>query len=368
MSANETTAVDAARPPASGDTMLAVYLPGGSTVNFSTVPVPTPGPGQVLLRIRASTICGSDLRAIYREHLGSGPEAYQGVIGGHEPCGEVVAVGEGCTNTAVGNRRVVYHISGCGKCDECRHGYMIGCTSHTRQAYGWQRDGGHAEYLLAEEVDLLELPASLTYLDGACVACGFGTAYEALRRADTSGADTVLITGLGPVGLAAGLLAQALGATVIVGTDPDAHRREQALDLGAVTAAVASDELLLALPSGAHVAVECSGSGAGQATALRNTRRWGRTVLVGEGGTLTTQVSEEIIHKQITIIGSWVSSTHRMSELLQNLDRWGLHPERIVTNRYRLQDAAEAYRFADSGAGAKVGIVADGAVIDPVIA
>lgn len=349
------------------DVMQAVYLPGGSRVDTREVPVPTPGPGQVLLKVRASTICGSDLRAIYREHLGSGPEAYQGVVGGHEPCGEVVEVGPDCVNTAVGDRRVVYHISGCGLCDECRKGYKIGCTSPTRRAYGWQRDGGHAEYLLADEVDLLPLPDSLTFLDGACVACGFGTAYEALRRADTGGGDVVLITGLGPVGLAAGLLAQALGAHIVVGTDPDANRRQLALELGAVTVAVASDGLADALPGGAHVALDCSGSGAGQATALRNTRRWGRTVLVGEGGTLTTDVSHEIIHKQITVIGSWVSSTSRMSELLQNLDRWGLHPEKTVTHRYGLGQAEEAYAFADSGAGGKVGIVSDGASANPVL-
>jgi D-arabinose 1-dehydrogenase-like Zn-dependent alcohol dehydrogenase len=73
-----------------------------------------------------------------------------------------------------------------------------------RAAYGWQRDGGHAEYLLAEESTCIQLPDELSYLDGACVACGFSTAYEALRRAGVSGADAVLVTGMGPVGLAAG--------------------------------------------------------------------------------------------------------------------------------------------------------------------
>ena len=183
-----------------------------------------------MLEVRASTICGSDLRAIYREHLGEGPEAYQDVIGGHEPCGVVVAVGDGCVDTLVGDRRVVYHISGCGVCEQCRLGYAIGCLSPRRAAYGWQRDGGHAEYLLAEEKDLLHLPDSLSYLDGACVACGFGTAYEPLRRLNVSGADTVLVVGLGPVGLAVGMLAKALGSPLVVGTDPSQSRRDQAAE------------------------------------------------------------------------------------------------------------------------------------------
>ena len=77
-------------------TMTAAYLPGNSTVELRTVPVPAPGHGEVLLRVKASTICGSDIRCIYHEHLGKGPEGYQGVIAGHEPCGEIVAAGEGC--------------------------------------------------------------------------------------------------------------------------------------------------------------------------------------------------------------------------------------------------------------------------------
>jgi hypothetical protein len=174
-----------------------VFLPGGSQVDIREVADPRAGHGQVVIAMRASTICGSDLRAIYREHLGSGPEAYQGVIGGHEPSGVVEAIGPGVNRIRPGDRVVVYHISGCGQCDECRRGYQISCGSPQRAAYGWQRDGGHADKLLAEERDLLVLPDGLEFLDGACVACGFGTAYEALCRTEISGRDRVLVTGLG---------------------------------------------------------------------------------------------------------------------------------------------------------------------------
>ena len=153
----------------------------------TSVDVPEPGHGQVLLRMKASSICGSDIRAIYREHLGTGPEAYQGVIAGHEPCGQVVAVGPDCRRLRPDDRVVVYHIAGCGVCEECRSGYMIGCTSPLRAAHGWQRDGGHAEYLLAEEATCILLPEPLSYVDGALVSCGFGTAYEGLLRLELSG-------------------------------------------------------------------------------------------------------------------------------------------------------------------------------------
>ncbi|MFP5371183.1 MAG: alcohol dehydrogenase catalytic domain-containing protein, partial [Actinomycetes bacterium] len=92
--------------------MSGVRLPGNRTVDPVEVEVPSPGSGQVLLRMLASSICGSDIRAIYREHLGTGPEAYQGVIAGHEPCGEVVEVGPGCRRLRSGDRVVVYHIAG----------------------------------------------------------------------------------------------------------------------------------------------------------------------------------------------------------------------------------------------------------------
>lgn len=342
--------------------MRGVYLPGASQVSIQVSADPEPGHGQVLVRPRASTICGSDLRAIYREHLGTGPEAYQGVVAGHEPCGDVVAVGPGCVRTSPGARVVVYHISGCGLCDDCRRGYQVGCTSTSRRAYGWQRDGGHADLLLADERDLLPLPDTLTHLDGAVVACGFGTAYEGLRRARVSGRDRVLVTGLGPVGVATALLARAMGAVTVVGAEPVAGRRDFAERLGAVDAVDVGDGVVLddLLDDGAEVSVDCSGSGAGQATAVRHTRRWGRCVLIGEGGRLELDVSRDLIHRQLTLIGSWVSSTVAMAELLTDLDRWQLHPEQIVGHTYDLAEAADAYRVADAGEGGKVGLVMPG--------
>ncbi|HEV3498497.1 MAG TPA: alcohol dehydrogenase catalytic domain-containing protein [Actinomycetes bacterium] len=211
--------------------MRGVFLPGQRRVDIRHVDDPTPGPGQVVLAMRASTICGSDLRAIYREHLGTGPEAYCDVVAGHEPCGEIVATGPGIRRFQEGDRVALYHIAGCGLCPDCRAGYMISCTSPLRAAYGWQRDGGHADYLLAEESTCVPLPDELSWVDGACVACGFGTAYQALRRAGVSGRDAVLVVGLGPVGLAAGQLARALGATMVIGTDPVPARGRLAVEL-----------------------------------------------------------------------------------------------------------------------------------------
>ena len=348
--------------------MRGVTLPGGRTVRHVDVDTPTPAHGQVLVAMKASSICGSDVRAIYREHLGTGPEAYQGVIAGHEPCGQVVDVGPGVRRLSVGDRVAVYHIAGCGQCDECRPGYLIGCTSPSRAAYGWQRDGGHADYLLAEERTCLRLPDGLSYVDGALVSCGFGTAYEALLRLRVSGRDRLLVTGLGPVGLAAAMLARAMGVGTVVGADVTEARLRLAEGLGLVDVAVPAgrdgvgDDTAKRIDEvtdgqGCEASVDCSGSAAGRLLALRGTRRWGRCAFVGEGGEVTIDVSQLLIHRQVSLHGSWVTSLGHMADLLEHLDRWRLHPERIVTHRFPLQQAGEAYRVADRGESGKVCLV-----------
>lgn len=343
--------------------MRGAYLPGGRRVDLrDDLPVPAPGPGQVLVAMRASTICGSDLRAIYREHLGHGAEAYQGVIAGHEPAGEIVEAGPDCRRFKVGDRVALYHIAGCGLCADCRAGYMISCTGAQRAAYGWQRDGGHADFLLAEESTCVGLPDSLSFLDGACVACGFGTAYEAVCRADVSGRDAVLVTGLGPVGIAAGTLAKALGSHLVIGVDTSDDRKALASKLSAVDAVAGSADEVRELTGGhgCEVSVDCSGAGTARALALAATRRWGRCVFVGEGGRLEIDVSPVLIHPQLTVIGSWVTSIGRMEELVERLDRWELHPDRTVTDQFPLSEAEAAYRAADEGTRGKVALVMEG--------
>ena len=343
-------------------TMKGVRLPGNSTVEHVEVEVPQPGPGHVLLRMRASSICGSDIRAIYREHLGHGAEAYRGVIAGHEPCGEVVQLGPGTRRLSMGDRVVVYHIAGCGMCRECRRGYQVACLSSFRAAHGWQRDGGHAELMLAEEASCILLPEPLTFVDGALVSCGFGTAYEGLLRGGVGGRDRLLVTGLGPVGLAAAMLGRALGATTVIGSDTSPDRAALASRLGLVDVAVSPDDLDDAVEEvtggrGCEVSLDCSGSSTARESALRNTRPWGRCVLVGEGGRIDFAVSDLLIHKQIALHGSWVTSLLHMEELLELLVRWELHPEEVVTHRYPLSDAGAAYQVADAGQSGKVTIV-----------
>lgn len=343
--------------------MTGLILPGNSTVEFREFDIPKPGHGQVLIKTMASTICGSDIRCIYREHTGKGAEGYiPGTIAGHEPAGIIVEEGEGLKRFRKGDRVVVYHISGCGVCYDCRRGYAISCTSPHRAAYGWQRDGGMAPYILAEEKDLIPLPDELTYLDGAQVACGFGTVYEALEKIGVSGDDAVLVTGLGPVGLAALMMAKAMGANKLYGVEINEKRAALAKELGLVDEVFHPDEAVEAVlqrtgGKGVEKALDASANAAARRIAIQATRSYGKIAFVGEGGSCTFEPSPDIIHGQKTIYGSWVTSLWRMEELVERLVRWGIHPEDLVTHRLPLEQAGEAYRLMADGNCGKVAVV-----------
>lgn len=343
--------------------MQGAILPGDAQVELRDFPVPEPGHGQALVRMQASALCGSDLRAIYHGVTGKGAEAYQYCIAGHEPCGKVEAVGPGVHNVRPGDRVVVYHIAGCGTCRDCRGGWMISCSSPQRAAYGWQRDGGHADFLLAEASTLIALPDELTYVDGALVACGFGTAYQSILRTSVSGRDRVVVAGLGPVGLGAVMLAAASGAEVI-GVDLRPERLALAQQAGAAHVLQADDQTAAAITeltggTGVEVAIDCSGSASARHLCLETARQWGRVAFVGEGGTVSFAPSPLLIHKQLTLVGSWVCGLVEMETLLELLARKQLHPEVTVTHQFPLDQADEAYRIFDTGETGKVVITWD---------
>ena len=346
--------------------MHGAILPGNSTVDLQEFDIPTPAHGEVLVKMKSSTICGSDIRCIYHEHLGKGPEGYmEGKIAGHEPCGQIVETGPGCRRFKNDDRVIIYHISGCGVCNDCRRGYMISCTSEFRRAYGWQRDGGMADYILAEEKDLVLLPDELSYSDGAQVACGFGTVYEGLERIGISGNDDVLIAGLGPVGLATAVLCRAMGAQKIIGIEVIDERLKIAKKLGLV------DEALKASPDnvdevkeltsgrGVEKSVDCSAHDKARLTCIQATRKWGKIVFLGEGGSVEFQPSPDIIHDQKTIYGSWVTNIWKMEELVERIVRWGIHPDELITHRFTLENVGEAYTVMAEGKCGKVAVVFD---------
>jgi threonine dehydrogenase-like Zn-dependent dehydrogenase len=353
--------------------MRGVRLPGDGTTETRVYDVPEPSDGEVLVKVRASGICGSDIGYIYRGYKGyvgvDGP-AYRGVIAGHEPAGDIVSVGPGCRRFGVGDRVLLYHIVGCGRCPNCRSGYFINCSSAGRSSYGWQRDGGHAEYLLAAERTCIALPDELSYVDGALISCGFGTAHQGLLRIQVNGGDDLLVVGLGPVGLAAAMVARGLGARHVYGVEVSPLRQKWAMGLGFFDAVLAADEDVqsrlrdLTGGRGCSRVIECSGSTPGRSTAMAGAAEWGRVSLVGEGGRLETEVSDLLLHKQLTIFASWVTSLQDMERLAVDLVRWQLRPESIVSDRFGLDHADEAYLLAAGASAGKVVIIPTGGLND----
>jgi threonine dehydrogenase-like Zn-dependent dehydrogenase len=222
-----------------------------------------------------------------------------------------------------------------------------------------------ADYCLVEEPDLVALPKPLSYVDGASVACGFGTCYEGIRRVGVSGDDRVLVVGLGPMGLASLMIAKARGATTLIGAEVDGERIALTEKLGLADLVVRADKDALAKikeateGKGCEKTIDTSGHTLGRQLAIRATRQWGHVLFLGEGGTVEFNPSPDIIHNQITIHGSWVTSLGNMEDLVERMVRWGMHPEITCTHRFPLEKADEAFAVMNEGHCGKVAVVWD---------
>jgi threonine dehydrogenase-like Zn-dependent dehydrogenase len=345
--------------------MRGLTFPGGRDVALVDFPDPTPGSGEVVVEIKASGMCGSDLHfyrrpkgapLAVRHHFHEGP-----VICGHEPCGVIAALGPNVPAGIgkVGDRVMVYHYAACGVCNHCRAGWQQHCTDVPLHVYGNNDHGAHARYIKVAAMAVLPLPAGLSFTAGAAISCGTGTAYCALRRLDVSGIDTIAIFGQGPVGLAATQLAKAMGARVIA-VDIHSSRLELSKSLGAdamIAASVPADveQAIRELThgKGADLALDTSGAASARLSSIRSLKAWGKACLVGEGGELTVDVSNDLLRKQATVLGSWTFSSVLQSECAQFAVDRGVDVDAVFTHRWKLEDAAEAYRLFDSQAGGK---------------
>jgi threonine dehydrogenase-like Zn-dependent dehydrogenase len=339
--------------------MRGVVFTGDRQLEIRNFPDPEPGPGEVVLQIKASGMCGSDLK-FYRPAPGEAQRALglgdlaEPNIAGHEPCGVVAAVGPGVSpaEAHVGMRAMDHHYCGCGVCGHCRLGWSQLCGAGF-VVYGVTAHGAHAEYMKVPARTLVPLPDELSFATGAAISCGTGTAYQALRRMNLSGRDTLAVFGQGPVGLSAVQLGSAMGARVIA-LDVTLKRRELAREFGAdAVLDPGADDAVAALKElthgeGVDLALDCSGAEPARAAAIRSTRTWGTVCFVGEGGSVTVDVSRDMIRKQLTVIGSWTFSSVIQAECARFIVDRGIDVERLFTHRYALDQAAEAYRLFDT--------------------
>jgi len=340
--------------------MKGVVFLGNRQLELRDFPDPTPGPGEVVLEIKASGLCGSDLKS-YRgppggaaASLGLGPGSV--VIAGHEPCGVVVAVGAGVDpkQARVGERVMQHHYSGCGVCPHCATGWMQLCVEGVKEVYGLTGHGAHARYMKCPARTVVPLPDELSFATGAAISCGTGTAWGALHRLGLQGDHTIAIFGQGPVGLSATQLAVAMGARVIA-LDTSVERLNRAKAFGAevlidpgktndVVAAIRESTHGL----GAHLSLDASSSPAARRQAVRCLRTWGKACFVGEGNDVTLDVSGDMLRRQITIIGSWTFSTVGQAECARFIADRGIDVDALFTDRWQLDQAAEAYKLFDA--------------------
>jgi threonine dehydrogenase-like Zn-dependent dehydrogenase len=219
--------------------------------------------------------------------------------------------------------------------------------------YGVTANGAHADYMTVPARTLVPLPDELSFATGAAIACGSGTAYNALRRMGTSGRDTVAVFGQGPVGLAATQLGTAMGARVIA-IDMTTERLAFAKDLGAdVVLDPSADDPVTALKDlthgeGVSLALDCSGAEAARAAAIKATRTCGTVCFVGEGGSVTIDVSPDLLRKQLTVIGSWTFSSVIQGECARFVADRKIDVDRLFTQRWTLDQADEAYKLFDT--------------------
>ena len=326
--------------------MLGAVFAGNSKVAVKQFPDPDPKPGEVVVRMAISAICGSELHS-YRSPEGSGES-----IPGHEMAGEVVAV-NGTRRVAVGDRVVLQIMIGCGRCYYCSRSDFEHCKDMDYLI------GGHAELIAAPEMCCLPLPDEVSWERGVLLGGDtIGTTYRTLWRLGVNAFDTVAVLGCGPIGLGMLALLRFIGARAIA-VDVSPYRRDLAVKLAAwrVIDPEAADPVATILDltggAGADVALDCSPTQATLTAALSCVRRFGKVGLVGEKGDSVIHPSDHFLRKEIEAVGSWYYNASDYAEILE-LYRRGLEVDDLITHRFPLAEADEAFATFASGQSGKV--------------
>ncbi|MBU8864800.1 zinc-dependent alcohol dehydrogenase family protein [Paenarthrobacter aromaticivorans] len=318
--------------------------------------VPDPGPGEILLDVKAAGLCGSDLHYFHMTHEemqhATQPRSPE-MTPGHEIAGVVLSVGPGVNYPAVGDRVAVQHYSGCGSCETCRKGWDVHCEQAS--VYSLNRPGGCQDKLVVTAKDAVVLPESVSFAAGAFLACGATTAYQALKRSEVSPGGTVLVIGAGPVGLAVLTWARSLGLNAIA-TDPSPERRRFAKEIGFGDVYDSADFDILRWHSDkADVVIETSGNIHGRRAALAGVKTWGTVVFVGLGPGFELDPVPDLIMRQITLRGMFVFSVPLMMEAVREAAIRQVHLDPIITRVAGIEDGPAAFSdFANGSVGKTV--------------
>ncbi|MEV0373704.1 NAD(P)-dependent alcohol dehydrogenase [Streptomyces sp. NPDC050636] len=323
-------------------TMRAAVLRAPEKLEIQERPVPRPGPGQVLVRIEAVGICGSDVH--YYRHGRIGDFVVRApMILGHEPGGTVVALGPGAARHQVGQLVSVEPGVPCTRCAQCRRGRYNLCPDVSFYATP-PVDGALCEYVAVDEDFAHPVPDQLT-AETAALLEPLSVGVWACRKGCVGPGSRVLVTGAGPIGLVAAQTARAFGATEVVVTDIAPQRLELARQLGATATVEAGATRLAATGFEPDVLLECSGVPAVVDEAIRTVGRAGRAVLVGMGGDSVPLPLAHVQNFEIEVTGTFrYANTWPTAIALAASGEVELG--RLITHRYDLASAEDALTAA----------------------
>lgn len=301
-------------------------------------PIPSPGPGQVLVRLEACGLCHTDIHAID----GDWPvKPTLPFVPGHEGVGIVERLGDGVTSRTLGQRVALPWLGhACGECRYCVDGRENLCEQQYNT--GYSVDGGYAEFALADARFAVPVPDDVSPIDAAPLSCAGVTTYAAVKAAHVVPGERVAVFGIGGLGHLAVQYARLVGAQVVA-VDVDTDKLELAVELGADHAIDARDvdpATVLHHLGGADVAIVLAVAPGVFDQAYRSLNRGGRLVLVSlpAGGTLTVPVFDTVL-KGISIIGSIVGTRQDLAEV------FALHAvgrTRVIASRYDIRDVNRA--------------------------
>ncbi len=312
---------------------------------------PVPGPGEVLIRVKACGICGTDLKiqkGLMGPKVGRPPH-----VPGHEFAGVVEGIGDGADPGLLGRRVVAYFYVSCGRCRFCRSGQENICDEMVRP--GFERDGGYAEYVAISAANVIPFDDSVSFEAAAVLPDAVAVPHHAISTlGELRSGETILIVGVGGLGVHGVQIARALGGRVIA-CDLEERRLQIALELGADEVVGARDERrverIMALTDGygADICVDFVGTIASFDWALGATRKGGRYCLVGYAPNQPLAVDTMPFHlREWRLIGCRGSARHDLQRVVDLTARGLLKP--IIDRVYRLEEANLGLADLRSGA------------------
>lgn len=331
--------------------MKKAVITGPGQAAVAAMPALQPHDDWVVVRVRVAPMC-----AEYKRFITGEPAGHVG----HEAAGEVVRV-DRPGRVRAGDRVVALPLYSCGWCAACTAGDYLLCEQDSTRVFAG-RDGSAAmaQYLLKPERLLVPIPDGMSYEHAAMACCGLGATFGAMERLAVGPFDTVLVTGLGPVGLGAIINARYRGARVI-GIEPNLLRARLATQLGAdLVIDPADGQALAAVLSatagrGIGKAVECSGNLTAQRLCLDAAQRGGSVAFVGESITQTPfRISPDLLRKGLTVIGAWQYNLNAAPRLIRQIAGVGSALDTLITHTFPLEEIQQAWQTQVSGQCGKI--------------